>query len=295
MSWRSGLLLEGSQDERPFDGVERAATPGFFQAAGIRLLRGRDFATADRGDVAIVSKEFAERYISGNALGKRFSAHKDAGRRPVWVEIVGLVNDTRDRAIDRFHSGPPFYTPFVLGNHSWQVIARTSADPMSLASPIRRVVRSADKAAIITQVKTLDQALFDSAALPKFHTSLFGMFGLLALILAVIGVYGVTSYSVLLRTQEIAIRMALGARAEDVTRRIVAEGGAVALAGITLGMAGALTLTRSIQTMLFETRPMDIATYAGVAALLLVAALAACYLPARTATRVDPITILRHE
>ena len=104
-----------------------------------------------------------------------------------------------------------------------------------------------------------------------------------------------TSYSVLQRTQEIAIRMALGARAEDVTQRIVAEGGAVALVGIALGMGVALALTRSIQKMLFETQPMDFATYAGVAALLLVAALAACYLPDRTATRVDPITILRHE
>jgi putative ABC transport system permease protein len=296
MSWRSGILLEGSQDERPFDGVERASTPGFFQAAGIRLLRGRDFVTTDRKDVAIVSKEFADRYIGGDPLGKRFSAHKDAGGRPVWVDIAGVVNDTRDRAVARFHSGPPYYTPFgIEGSRSWQVIARTSADPMSLASPIGRVVRSADKAAIITDVKSLEQSLFDSAALPRFHTSLFGMFGLLALILAVIGVYGVTSYSVLQRTQEIAIRMALGARAEDVTQRIVAEGGAVALVGIALGMGVALALTRSIQKMLFETQPMDFATYAGVAALLLVAALAACYLPARTATRVDPITILRHE
>jgi predicted permease len=294
-SWRSGILLEGSQDERPFDGVVRAATPGFFQAAGMRLLRGREFVTAEREDVAIVSKEFADRYIGGDPLGRRFSAHKDASGRPVWVEIVGVVNDTRDRSVAQFHMGPPYYMPFVYENSRWQVIARTSADPMSLASPIERVVRSADKSAIITNVKTLEQAVFDSAALPRFHTTLFGLFGWLALVLALTGVYGVTSYVVLQRTHEIAIRMALGARAEDVTRRIVAEGGAIALVGITLGMAGALTLTRSIQKMLFETQAMDLTTYAGVAALLLVTVLAACYLPARTATRVDPMTILRHE
>lgn len=296
MFWRSGILLEGSQEQRPFDGVERRATPGFFQAAGMRLLRGRNFVNAERPDVAIVSEEFADRYFGGDPLGRRFSTHKNASGRPVWLEIVGVVNDTRDRAVsDPFRGGPPYYTPFVGGGGRWQVIARTSGDPMSLASPIERVIRAADKAAIITNVKTLERAVYDSAALPRFHTSLFGLFGLLALVLALTGIYGVTSYAVLQRTHEIAIRMALGARAEDVTRRIVAEGGALALAGITLGMAGAAMLTGSIQKMLFETRPMDFATYAGVAALLLVAALAACYLPARTATRVDPITILRHD
>ena len=292
--WGSGILLEGSQDERRFDGINRAATPGFFKAAGIRLLKGREF-TAEFKREAIVSQEFADKYIGGDPLGRRFSTFKDAKGRPFWVEIVGVVNDTRDRSISRYPMGPPYYTPLVADGNRWQIIARTSTDPMSLAAPIERVIRSADKSAIITNVKTLEQALFDSAALPRFHTSLFGLFGLLALILALTGVYGVTSYAVRQRTREIAIRMALGARAEDVTRRIVTEGGALAVVGITLGMAGALALTRSIQKMLFETQPMDFATYAGVAALLLVAALAACYLPARTATRVDPVTILRHE
>ena len=170
MSWRSGIQFEGSQVERPFDGVERAATSGFFQAAGIRLLRGRDFAAAELTDAAIVSKDFADRYVGGDPLGRRFSAHKDANGRPVWVEIVGVVNDTRDRAVGQFHTGPPYYTPFVYRSGSWQVIARTSADPLSLASPVERVIRSADKSAIITNVKTLEQALFDSAALPRFHT-----------------------------------------------------------------------------------------------------------------------------
>ena len=134
-----------------------------------------------------------------------------------------------------------------------------------------------------------------NAALPRFQTALFGLFGLLALLLAVIGIYGVTSYSVLQRTHEIGVRMALGARPEDVVRRIVAEGGVLALGGIALGLAGALALARSLQRMLFEIQPMDLATFVGVAELLLAAALAACYLPARAATRVDPITILRHE
>jgi putative ABC transport system permease protein len=296
MHWRSGILFQDWQSEQPFDGPERVATPGFFQAAGIRILRGRDFVAADRADVAIVSEEFAAKYIRGNPLGERFSTHKDAKGHPVWTEIVGVVNDTRDRAVTQFNPDPPYYTPFSLNSTSgWQVIVRTSADPISMASPIERAVRSVDKSAIITDVKTLEQALSDSAALPRFQTALFGLFGLLALLLAVIGIYGVTSYSVLQRTHEIGVRMALGARPEDVARRIVAEGGVLALGGIALGFAGALALTRSLRGMLFEIQPLDLATFAGVAALLLVVALAACYLPARAATRVDPLTILRQE
>ena len=295
MDWRSGILFEDWQGEQPFDGLERVATPGFFQAAGIRILRGRDFAAADPADVAIVSEEFAAKYIRGNPLGERFSTHKDAKGHPVWMEIVGVVNDTRDRAVTHFNSGPPYYTPFSFKGGNWQVIVRTSADPISMAPPIERAVRSVDKSAIITDVKTLEQALSDSAALPRFQTALFGLFGLLALLLAVIGIYGVTSYSVLQRTHEIGVRMALGARPEDVARRIVAKGGVLALGGIALGLTGAIALTRSLRRMLFEIQPMDLATFAGVAALLLIVALAACYLPARAATRVDPITILRQE
>lgn len=295
MNWRSGILFEDWQSEQPFDGPERAATTGFFQAAGIRILRGRDFTAADRADAAIVGEQFADKYIRGNPLGRRFSTHKDRNGHPVWMEIVGVVNDTRDRAVTQFNSDPPYYTPLSFKNGNWQVIVRTSADPISVASPIERAVRSVDKSAMITNVKTLEQVLSDSAALPRFQTALFGLFGLLALLLAVIGIYGVTSYSVLQRTHEIGVRMALGARPEDVVRRIVAEGGVLALGGIALGLAGALALVRSLQRMLFEIQPMDLATFAGVAALLLVAALAACYLPARAATRVDPITILRHE
>ena len=211
------------------------------------------------------------------------------------MQIVGVVNDTRNRAVTQSYSGPPYYAPFSFKNGNWQLIVRTSADPVSMASPIERAVRSVDKSAIITDVKTLEQVLSDSAALPRFQTALFGLFGLLALLLAVIGIYGVTSYSVLQRTHEIGVRMALGARPEDVVRRIVAEGGVLALGGIALGLAGALALARSLQRMLFEIQPMDLATFVGVAALLLVVALAACYLPARAATRVDPITILRQE
>jgi putative ABC transport system permease protein len=289
------VLLEGSQVERPYYGRGRSVTPGFFQAAGIQLLMGRDFGPAERPDAVIVSKAFADQYIGPAPLGKRFSMFTDPSGRRVWKEVVGVVNETRSRARTPYRRGPSIFEPFRVEGHYLMITARSMGDPMALAGPIQRVIRAADKAAIVANVQTLEQAVYDSAALPRFHASLFGLFAALALVLALTGVYGVTSYSVLQRTNEIAIRMALGARAGDVTRRIVAEGGAVALAGIALGMAAALPLTRFIRTLLFEIQPVDLPTYAGVAALLLVAVLTACYFPARTATRCNPVTILRHE
>jgi len=286
------VLVEGSQVERPYYGTVRDVTTGYFQAAGIRLLMGRDFGPAERKGAVIVSKDFADRYIGPAPLGKRYSM--SFGGQRAWFEVVGVVN-TRTRARTRYRSDPPIFELFsALGNHL-QITARSTGDPMALAGPIQRVIRAADKAAIVTDVKTLEQAVYDSAAMPRFQTSLFGLFAVLALVLALTGVYGVTSYSVIQRTNEIAIRMALGARAEDVTRRILAEGGAVALAGIALGLAAALPLARVIRDLLFEIQPVDLPTYAGVAALLLVAVLTACYLPARMATRCNPVTILRHE
>ncbi len=256
---------------------------------------GRDFGPAERKGAVIVSKNFADQYIGPAPLGKRFSWYKDISGRPMWSEVVGVVNETRSRARTQYRSGPSIFLPLLVQDRYLLITARSMGDPMALAAPIQRVIRAADKAAIVTHVRTLEQAIYDSAALPRFHASLFGLFAALALALALTGVYGVTSYSVLQRTNEIAIRMALGARAEDVTRRIVAEGGAVALAGIALGLAAALALARFIRELLFEIQPVDLPTYAGVAALLLAAALAACYFPARMAARLDPVVTLRHE
>ncbi len=289
----SPIVLEDSGSERPYGGEQKIVTPGFFEAAGIRLLRGRDFRATDQ-DVAIVSEEFADRYVAGNPLGRRF-ARKDENGPPVWLEIIGVVNGTRNRALREFVSDPPYYTPHPLGSSQGQIIVRTAGDPMAVAPAVERVIRAADKTAIITDVQTLEQMLSESAALPRFQTTLFGAFGLLALFLAVIGIYGVTSYSAQQRTHEIGVRMALGAPAAAVTRRMVAEGGTLALAGIAIGLGVAMVLLRSLQQMLYGIQPIDPGTFAGVAALLFAAALAACYLPARSATRADPVATLRHE
>jgi predicted permease len=295
MDWRSGIRFEDSPGEQPFNGMERSATPGFFQTAGMRILRGRDFVAADFGSVAVVSTQFAREYFQGRPLGKRFSTHKDQSGRPVWLDIIGEVNDTRNRAVTQFSSGAIYYTSHNLRSSRWQLLARTSGDPASLTKPLVGVVRSMDKSAVITNVQTLEKTLADSAALPKFQASIFGGFGLLALLLAMIGIFGVTSYSVQQRTHEIGIRMSLGARASQVMGRIIAQGAAVALTGIACGILAALVLVRFVESMLFGVHAVDTATYAGVSGLLLAAALLSFYLPARSAARIDPIQALRHD
>jgi putative ABC transport system permease protein len=293
------IRVEGSTGVRSFDGAQNHVSPGFFEAAGIRLIRGRDFAGVDEMGVAIVNEAFASRYLNGDPLGQRFYAgtagaevESDDG---AWMEIVGIANNTRNRAIRQFSSGATFYTPSVISGSFFTLTVRTAGDPEFLAVPIQQIIRTTDRFADVRYAQTLEQALYESAALPRFYTALFGSFGVFALVLAIVGVYGVTSYAVVQRTHEVGVRMALGAQGRHVVRRLVAEKAGLAFAGILLGLAGAAALARSIEHMLFEIRPIDPATFISVAALLFIAALAACYLPARAATRVSPVAALRHE
>ncbi len=297
-SGKSGLYVEGQQGDQ-LSGDQRiiqsSVTPGYFAALSIRILTGRDFEPGDMtSPVAIVSQGFARKYISGNPLGKRFSISEDKDGHHRWMEIVGLVNDVRDRAINEPLS-PVYYTPLVSNSQGFEIIAQISANPMTLVRPIERVVWSVDKEAPITQIETLDQIIANSAAEPRFQTALVGSFGALGLLLAIIGVYGVISYSVVQQTHEVGIRMALGAQRTDILHMIVREGMRLAIAGIAIGIGGALGLTRVLRSMLFEIEPTDPATYVGVAIFLTIAALAACYIPARRAVKVDPMVALRHE
>ena len=298
--WRAGLRVEGVQGDLNFSGLDKPVTPGFFATNGIHILAGRDFVPDDvesKNSIAIVSEGFARKYIPGNPLGHRFSTYDDdkTGRH-VWTEIVGVVNDTRDRAVSEMYEDPIYYMPFYLsGVGQSTIIARTSANPMSLAKAIEQVVWSVDKYAPITNVKTEDQIISDSVAQPKFQAVLLGSFSALGLFLAMIGIYGVISYSVIQRTHEIGVRMALGAQPNDVVRLVLGQGAILALIGVVIGLVGALALTRLLQSQLFEIKANDPLTFAGVAILLMAAALLACYIPARRATRVDPMVALRYE
>jgi putative ABC transport system permease protein len=292
-----GLYVEGQQGNLLTSGyvMGRPVTPGFFAALGIRLLKGRDFESADsnRSDVAIVSEGFARKYIEGDALRKRFSVAEDDKGHHQWMEIVGVVNDVRDRAVEE--SGPVYYTPLFLGSNWGEIIVRTSANPMVMVPAIERVVRFVDQDAAIKHIATVDQIIADSAADPKFQTVLLASFGALGLLLAVIGVYGVVSYSAVQRTHEIGVRMALGAHGGDILRMVLREGMLLAGIGIVAGIGGALALTRFLQSLLFEITPTDPLTFIGVSLILTAVALVACSIPARRAAKVDPMVALRYE
>jgi predicted permease len=298
----ANIQFGDSSPEQPFRGLERPVTPGFFPAAGMRILRGRDFTAGDPDNVVITSEQFARDYFQGDALGKRFRIacgygceDKDKDGKPLWLEIVGVVNGTRDRALTQFGSSSVYYRPMIVAASNWQLLARTSGEPSVLAQPLQNLVRSVEKTAIVSKVQTLEQTLTESAALPRFQASVFGAFGLLALILAMIGIFGVTSYSVQQQRHEIGVRMALGARTGQVMGAIIARGAALALGGVACGVALALAFARFVESLLFGVQAVDTATYAEVSAVLLAAALLAFYLPARVAARVDPIQALRHD
>lgn len=175
------------------------------------------------------------------------------------------------------------------------LVVRTTGDPHTAAASLRALVRSLDATAILSSVTTMKQQLSEQPSPRRFQTSLLGLFSLLALLLAVVGMFSLLHYSVAQRTHEMGVRIALGAQRNQVLRLVIYEGATLAIAGVLIGLLGAVALTRSISSLLFGVRATDPATFAGVTALLILTALLACYLPARRATRVDPLVALRYE
>jgi putative ABC transport system permease protein len=291
------LMVEGLEGGQSYRGIERSVTPGFFAVMGIRLMAGRDFASADltnNAPVAIVSDAFARKYVSGNPLGRRFSAWNDVNGHPEWAQIIGVVNDVRDRALrNPFEGDGPYYRPFQYSGNRFSVVTRTSSDPSPMAGAIEHVVSSIDPHAPIANVETVDQILFNSSAPARFEAIVMGSFSTVALVLAAVGIYGVISYSTVQRTHEISMRVALGAQPGDVIRLVVGQGATLTLSWIAIGLLSALLVTRFLRSVLFEVAPTDAATFVGVAVLFLIVAVAACSIPARRAMRVEPLVALR--
>jgi predicted permease len=276
----------------------RAVSPGYFRAFGIPLLSGRSFADADTAGaqrVAIVDEAFAKKYLGGHALGRRIST-TSPGEVTKWMEVVGVVASTHDADLKKPASGE-IYSPYAQADHFQEAnfIVRTSANPAVMIPALRQAIWSEDKNTPITDVQTMDQIVSDSVAEPRYQAMLLGSFGALGLILAMVGIYGVISYSVTQRTHEIGVRMALGAQPTNVLRMVIREGMLLAAGGIIVGIAGALALGRVLQSLLFEIKPTDPTTFVSVAIALALVALAACYIPARRAMRVDPMVALRYE
>jgi putative ABC transport system permease protein len=279
----------------------RSVTPDYFRAMKIPLLQGRYFSEQDRrGGVgaAIVNQTFVQRYFSGESpIGKRISkigANQNEGDPEQW-EIVGVVGDVHHSSLTR-NANPEIYLPYQQNSWNWgSFFIRTGADPGLLAENFRQQIRAGDKSVTVTKVQPLSAAISESIAKPRFYTFLFGVFGAIGLVLTMTGVYGLISYTVSQRTQEIGIRMALGANRLSVVGLVLRQGFGLALAGTVIGIALSFALTRMIVSLLFEIRPTDLPTFAGAAIVLLAAALLACYVPARRATKVDPLVALRYE
>ncbi|MCI0350293.1 MAG: FtsX-like permease family protein, partial [Acidobacteriales bacterium] len=276
----------------------RRASTGYFQTMGIPLLAGRlvteQDVAANTGAV-LINDAMAKRFWPGeDPVGKRISTATVTGQEQ-WRTIVGVVGSVRHLGMEveprpevYYHTStfPPFGPVFVI---------RTTSDPKSLIAAVRATVRGIDRDLPISNVNTMEQLVAQSLAQRRFAMLLLGIFAGLALLLAGVGIYGVISYSVTQRTQEIGVRMALGARAADVLKLVVGQGMVMTAIGIGVGLIASVALTRLMSNWLFNVSATDPLTFALVALLLAAVALLACYIPARRATKVDPMTALRCE
>jgi putative ABC transport system permease protein len=294
-----GVIIDGVPRPAPGEIVNTnyyAVSPGYFKAMGIPLKRGRIFQTSDTKDstrVAVISETFANRFFPNeNPIGKR--VHLTQGPE-AWREIVGIVGDVKQYGLDS-ETTLQAYEPFAQMPFSGLTfVVRTQAEPTSIASTIRERVRKLDKDQPVTTLRPMDEIVDDSLSQRRFSTVLLTVFAGIALLLASVGLYGVMAYLVTQRTSEIGLRMALGAPRIHVFKLVLGQGMLLTIAGLVLGLAGASVLTQLMTTMLYEVTAKDPLTFAGIPAVLAVVALLACYLPARRATKVDPIVALRYE
>jgi putative ABC transport system permease protein len=274
----------------------RSITPGYAEALAIPLKAGRRFTAQDTEGgppVALVSEEAARRFWPGeNPVGKQLRLHVNEGTRTVR-EIVGIVGDVRTRGME-IEPAPVVYVPHTqYGPEAMTLAVHTQGDPMEVVPQIKAALKTLGPGVAIGRVRTLDDLVSANVAEPRFRTLLLSIFAVVSLALAAVGLYGVVGFSVSQRRAELGLRMALGADPRDVLRLVMREGMMPVAAGILVGLGGAALLARAMSTLLFGVDALDPATFAGMAGALTAVALAACYVPARRATRLDPATTLR--
>ncbi|HEV8499103.1 MAG TPA: ABC transporter permease [Gemmatimonadaceae bacterium] len=276
-------------------------TPGYFAAMGVRLLRGRDFTANDDDhvpSVVIVSERVARRiWPNDDALGKRISM-ADKPRTQDWLTVVGVANDVMQDGVTEKHS--TIYLPylqtswlFLLGHMTY--VVRSDAGAASIAPAMRAALREVDPAVPAQSLQTMDDAMLQVVAEPLFQTRLLTVFSVIAILLAAIGTYGVLAYDVTERSREIALRMALGATPSDVIRMVMRRTGTLAVSGAVVGAVGSIAITRVLTKSLFEVKPTDPATIASMIVVIVLVALAAGFVPARRAARLDVLTTLPNE
>ncbi len=294
----TNMVFLASVDGQPnssFPASFRAVSHDYFRTMRIPLLEGRwfdDRDTASNQAVVVINQTMARQiWPDQESLGQRIKH----GFKEQVAEVVGVIGDVKYGGLDQ-QAKPEMYAPF--SQRPWpfmRVVVRTKSDPLSLAAAIRSEAQAIDKDQPIDKLTTMASVVNASIATRRFYMQLLGTFAALAFILASVGIYGIVSYSVAQRTREIGIRMALGAKQSDVLRLVLAEGFRLAILGVVLGLAGAFAATRVLTNLLFQVKPTDPMTFIGLSLLLALVALLASYIPARRATKVDPLVALRYE
>ena len=278
------------------DAQVRVTTPEYFEAIGTGLRRGRLYSAQDNADatrVVLINEEFAKKFFQGqDPIGQRLNF---GGGEKQTQQIIGVVADVTNDDLDN-EVDPTAYSPYAQNpSFTMNLVIRGTHDPAQLAAATRSELQALDSYLPVSNVKPLRQMIHERSSPKRLMAYLMGIFGVVALLLASVGIYGVMSYAVTQRTQEIGVRMALGAQALDVLKLVVRNGMTIALVGVVIGLGGAFALSRLLGSMLFKVTPTDLMTFAVVSISLIVVALIACYIPARRATKVDPLVALRHE
>jgi putative ABC transport system permease protein len=297
------FLIEGRAPIAPGDEPSletRSVIGDYFHTMQVPLLRGRNFGPQDFADkaplVGIANEAMVRQYFQNEEpLGKRVRWARDPEVH--WMTIIGVVGDVKHFGLD-LPEQPGFYSPYTQADpwKRWMtLVVRTQSDPAAMAQAVKQQIWKVDSQLPVTRVETMSEVAAESFTARRFNMLLLSIFATLALVLAAVGIYGVMSYAVTQRTQEIGIRMALGARTIDVLKLIISNGLTLILIGVGIGLVGAVALTRLLTTLLFGVTPTDSLTFVAVSAVLILVALLACYLPARRATKVDPLVALRYE
>jgi predicted permease len=295
--WGGGVQFPGEPANIYHETEKQAVSPGYFEVLRLPLRRGRLLTPADREGaalVAVVTETFAKKLLSGvDPIGARFRN----GLKSPWVQIVGVVGDMRRDGKASRVAPHVFYSALQTSTYPVEIADfafRTVADPEALVAMIQQHVWSMDKDQPVARIRRMDDLVVESKSTRRFQTTLVLLFAGLAVMLAVIGVYGVASYSVTQRSRELGIRAALGAQRRDILRLVLRQSAGLSILGVIIGLAGALAFSRYIESMLYEVKPNDAATYALAGTLLLTIALAASFLPARRAAHADPMEVLRY-
>jgi putative ABC transport system permease protein len=301
--WQSGFSIEGRPEpppgQRPSADITRIS-PDYFRVMGIRLLKGRTFTGQDRADgkqVCMIDETFAQKHWPGeDSLGKRVKFGGLNDKDNPWIEVVGVVNHVKHYGVDQ-DSRIEMYLPYTQSPiPSFTLLVRTSADPAGVTTAVSRAVQSVDPDVPLYQVRTLESIVSDRVAERRLAAILISIFGTLALALAAVGIYGVMSYAVTQRSHELGIRMALGAQRQDIFKLVIRSGMMLAGMGLMIGFAAAFFgLAPLVASVLFRVTATDPPTYAISPLVLLAVALLASWIPARRATRVDPMIALRYE